>query len=508
MKRLLSTLLVLLLVGVAMGRPSSAAVRVGYLMRLHSAAAILAGMFAVQKAVVLDPSRKKVIWTDRRAGKTFTVLADFMRRGLRARAPVHFIYIALTHPSAEGIAWPVIKELDERYGLGGRFQEQKLRYTGPGGFTIQLVGADRPGWGKRIYGRKLAGVAIDEAAFFSIDLRDLVDDYTKHCLSDLAGVLYLMSIPGHVPRGLFYELTKGFDYKAIFSGNIPMRTKACPDATSWSVHTWTALQNPHMAAQITKEIAKEHEDNPDCENDPRYQRNRMKAWTTLLGERVYAWDETKNTFMGQWKPSDGDHFVLGLDFGWDDWTALSWNVWRDDHPALVELESKRLQHVLLDEVASHVRYYIEASGGENKIEIVADPAHRQLFEEFRRSYQLPVMEAEKCFKYDMQSIANTWYREGRIQIVNPESSAHVEEMGDLVWKVGPDGKRREQPGLRNDSCDAHFVAFRHARHYLEREAEATVPDQKAAAAAERDAMRAASIEAVRARLDNEWYEVG
>lgn len=466
--------------------------------RVTVAKQIYGSLFAEQQAAVADPCRRKVLWTTRRAGKTWTPLADFVAKGL-IRQNSMFVYIALTYNNAEIIAWPILKEMDARYKLGCRFQEQKLRCTMPGGSVIQLYGADRPGWSSRLYGTKLLGAAIDEAAFFRVDLNDLVDDVLGAALAQTGGdvgTLYLTSIPGKMPRGLFYELTRGFHYEATFAGETPQSTEMCPTASRWSVHTWTTDANPWMRDRFHQEIKEWLEADPNAEKDPRFLRNYRKAWVAEMGEQVYLFDSEINTYPHEWTPQPDDNYVIGIDFGWHDATAVSQCVWREDYPALVELDSWKASNILLSNLAVKVREYLPPAG--TGFTILGDPAHRQLFEEFRRAYELPVMEGEKSQKSDAIQVINSELRAGRVLVRRPASSPHVKEMQQLRWKVKPDGSKVEQPGQPNDCCDAFMLVHRHARHYLRGETEPEVQTQAQINRAEREAM----IEAEIARLQD------
>lgn len=430
------------------------------------ARAVISKLFPHQIQAAKDPARRKVIWTTRRAGKTFTVVADMMARGLLAPNSYQ-VYIGKTFSSAEGIAWPILKRLDRECKLGCRFQEQKLRVVLPGGAWIQLFGADRPGFHTKLYGLELLSAAVDEAAFYTVDLRDLVDDVLAPTLIGQRGTLYLMSIPGTIPTGLFYDLTHTFDYQETFSGRPAAKDER------YSVHSWTTADNPHMAVQFAEEIEQIAKANPEFMEDPRTLRNYFKAWVQELGESVYrfSWDRQTSP-LSAWTPRPDDHYVMGLDTGWSDAKAISLNVYRDDTTELTEILSWKKSFMLLAEFAEHIRAIMDdyKPGPDGSFSIVGD-AKMEIFEELRRAHNIPVMEAEKADKRGWIEIWNSEAASGRIQIIAPDRSPHVEEMGKLVKRYKPDGIWTEQPGQPNDCCDAHLMAFRHARHYLRGEEE-------------------------------------
>lgn len=420
-------------------------------------------LFEAQRAAVVDESSKKCLWCTGRAGKTTGVLTDFFHDGM---LPGHefyrYIYIARTSESAEEIAWPIAKELDRKFDLGCNFQEHKLKVTMPSGSWLRLYGANKPGWMDNLYGQKFRKLAIDEAAFFQVDLEAFIDDILELRGLDLNAQIYLMSIPPRDPTGLFHEIIKGFEKRVDMQG-VPSPTKV-----GWSVHSWTTESNPAMSEKFIKLRDEKLAQNPDIINDPGFRRNYLGERVTDRGKRVYDYKEERNAYKGKWEPRDGDHYILGIDFGWDDHQAFSVICWREDTPTLVEVESYREKEMRMDKIASYVRFYMEAYPG---LEIVGDPAHKQYFEEFRRRFDLPVLESEKANKYDWIEVINTDLVSGNIKIADADTSPHVEEMTTLKKRFRKDKTWAEQPGADNDCCDAFLAAYRHAYHYLYEEPE-------------------------------------
>lgn len=400
-------------------------------------------LFDAQRKAKFDTARKKAYLTSRRAGKTTCVLTDFVEQGI-AKPGTHYAFICLTQPSAEGIAWPILQEINKRFGLGCSFQEAKLRMRMPTGSSIKLYGADRARWSSRLLGHKLAGCAIDEAAFYSIKMHDLIDEVIDPTLNDLQGQLIMMSTPGIIPNGLFYEVT-------------------AKDLPGWSVHKWSALDNPHMLRQTLAKITQLKKDNPEVESTPSFRRNYLGEWVTEYGDRVYRfqWTTDANKW-GTYSKQPGDRYLCGLDIGWYDSTAFSVIAWNDNSSDVYEVESYREKEMALDKIASYLKMYCDSYKG---LTIVGDPSHRQAFEELRRRYQLPIIEAHKEGKFDWIELINCDLDAGHIKICNIESSQHIEEMADLVWAKKADGSLIEANGLENGICDAFLYAYHEAYHY-------------------------------------------
>jgi len=450
---------------------------------LRQAQALLGGLFEEQAAAVADPCRYKALWTSRRSGKTTCVMVDFAARALRQPA-TRYVYIALTFRSARDIAWPIIKELDRRYALGLRFQEASLRAIFPNGSEVQLVGADRPQVASTLYGQKLAGVAVDEAAFFSMDLEDLIKDYLAPALVDLQGVCWLMSIPGHLPRGLFFHLTSQFPFDEYQQAARPENTRECPTASRWSVHSWDYRANPWVAERVQAELDEELEANPNALKDPRIIRNYLKGWPVDVSELVYKYQSPRNVAEG-WQAGPEQRYTIGLDLGWKDYVALVVLAYEPDKPAITVVATWRARETLLDKVAEQVRAMLTTYPG---ADIVCDPGHLFTFEQLRRGYSLPIMAAEKAKKFQAIQLFNSAMLAGQLRVVDPDPHTNplVDEWTSLTWKVYPDGTKKEQPGQANDLCDACLTAWRHTHHYTSGE---QVPEGPQLSRAEADEAR-------------------
>lgn len=440
-------------------------------------------LFPEQLATLRDPAKCKAIWTTRQAGKTHVALVDFIEDS-RTHPYAQYRFIAQTYQSVEDIAWPVLHQINREFRLGMRFQEQKLRAIMPNGAQIRLYGADRPGWASKIYGQVLRRVYIDEAAFFTVSLYDIYEDYIQPALMKEEGQFWIMSIPGHLPRGIFDDCIKCFDPVDKISGvkceNGPRYHKfkwKHDRPTGFSVHRWTTAENPATNRQYFAQIEKAKAKNPDIEEDPRFQRNYRGLRVTEMGEMVYKFNPEKNTFHADgWKCRAGDHYIIGLDFGYDDRTAFVVLVWREDLPYLVEIESFRLEEAILGPIYAHHRTLLDQYDVPGTdIITVADHAHKHLFEAYRQRFDLDVICAEKENKFDWIAIYNASLAAGDIKFINPADSPHVEEMYSLKWRKNQRGMLEETPGQFNDACDAGMIGFRHSYHYLWEEEEQGPP---------------------------------
>lgn len=408
---------------------------------------LLDSLFPEQRAVVEDKSPLVLVRTSRRGGKTTAILAKFLDKAKRTPG-LAFAYIALTRPSAEQIAWSIIKDFDRRYGLGCRFTESKLRATLPNGSTITLYGADRKGWASRLLGTKLADAAIDEAAFFSTDLNELIHEVIGPALADLNGQLYLTSTPGPWLGGVFYEAD---------TGKVP----------GWSCHRWDTFANPHMEAAFRRKIDQLIAADPKVVDTPFFRRMYKNEWVTDLTDLVYHYVDERNGIDASEHSPENERrpkaqYVLGLDLGWHDRTAMAVLAWSPEDKIATIVESFGRAEMELDEAAGAIRIFMEQYPG---LVIVGDPARKQAFEELRRRYGLPILQAWKSAKLDWIDLLNSDLATGRLRVVRRDNAELIEEMGKLIWHRRPNGMRAEMPGAPNDFCDATLYAYRYAYHW-------------------------------------------
>jgi hypothetical protein len=352
-----------------------------------------------------------------------------------------YAYVGLTRNSARGIVWNMMKKLDRKYKLGARFLEGHLR-TSLMDAEISLHGADKAGWMDRLLGHEFRKVVIDEAGFYSIDLNKFIEELRPTVIGT-GGSIIMCSTPGHIPRGHFFDVTTG-------------------KVEGWSNYRWSSLDNPYIAKDIELEIARLKRENPEVEREAFFRRNYLGEWVTEFRNKVYKFDAGRNTWEGDFPSLEGWTFVLGVDLGWHDATALVVVGWHPNRKELFVAESFRSSELLISDVASLVKKYQDFYPN---LVMVGDPSHRQAFEELRRRWQLPIKEADKASKEDWQALINSDLEAGDIKLWEPQSSPLAEEWMELVWDERPNGTVVEAARIPNDTADAFLYAYRTAYHY-------------------------------------------
>jgi len=473
--------LVYLLAVVVAVLPSVVSEERAILVEIYRREGPIASLFGPQRAALEDEAKLRSWQCSRRAGKTTLAMVEFFHHA-QEHPDYEYAYIALTSRSAMRICWKILRKLNRQFKFGARFRESEKRVELPNGAALNIVGADRPDWMDRLYGQKFAKVWVDESAFYSIDLRYLVDEVLEPTVADLEGSITLMSTPGHICRGLFFDICAGKE-------------------KGWSLRKWGWKANPHVAKQVQRLLNRRKKNDAKYLEKPASRRMWLNEWVDDKGSKVYKFDiEVNDRALHELKEEQAtlalkagkgksvvnsildnpyhydrrpdDRFVCGLDIGWDDATAFSVKCWSHKRNKVIELHSYSEREMLLSRVASYLRYLMELYPG---LHIVGDPNRKQPFEELRRRYDLPMAEARKTDKKYWIDQYNSDLSDGSIVVVDPESSPHVEEMGDLYWRERPDKKLVEEPGADNDCSDASLYSFRECYHFLKTKEEPPRP---------------------------------
>jgi len=409
--------------------------------------------FDKQIAFIEDPSRLKAAFTTRRGAKSYTDGIYLLKEAFENPGS-NSLYLGLTRLSAKAIIWKdVFKELDYKFDLGLKFNETELTVTTPNGSVIYVAGVDVDDHErKKLFGRKYRLAVIDEAALYTIDLYDLVYVALKPAMADLRGTIVMSGMSSNITHGLFYDVT----------------TKR---EAGWSLHEWTAYDNPHMKVQWTEEIEDIKKNRPEFMKTARFKQAYLNQWVVDDDARVYRFDKKRNFVKS--KPLDITqwNYVLGVDLGHSpDPSTFVVGCYNQAHPKLYLIHAEKHLKMDVTDVANKIR----ALDLTYKFEVkVIDGANKQAVAELNnRQHNVGVITADKRDKSEFINLMNDDFIQGKILLLdngNEGLSQYADEMERLVWIV-EDGKvklpRKEHPTLPNNLCDAALYLWRHCYNYL------------------------------------------
>ena len=441
--------------------------------RAGVSAAILAGLFPQQLALVNDPARRKAALCGRRAGKT-TGMGSYLVKVAEENPECVVVYIALSRSSAKRLMWPILRRLNRKLyvnkGLAEiEFNNTDLTATFPNGSQVWLTGANDEDDIDKLRGDKYKLVVIDECASFGQHLAALIEEVLDPAVAEVDGTIVMTGSPSVICVGPFYTATTA-------------------TGGEWSRHHWTMLDNPMYEAWKGKPdwrerakaaLAAKRASKGWSETNPIYIREWMGEWVASDAGLVYHFDKDKNTYTRLptgWEFSDF-HYILGLDLGYRDPTAFVVCAYAEDLPDLYVVEEFSKPGMIPSEIEAKIR---ELDSHYHFIRMVADTGGlgKSIVEGFTRK-GLPLIAAEKTRKFEFIELMNGDMADGHIKA--PPGSELVKQwksvrLVDSRSGEPEDEKARGGMGYRpkendadpNDLVDACLYAFREAYHWLYR----------------------------------------
>lgn len=470
--------------------------------------------FPEQAAFIRDPARFKVLFGPRRIGKSIAVARLLLEKAW-AQPNTNCLYLGLTLDSAKKAIWKdglkfvvnggtVLRDgasvAIPPLGIGVTFNETHNTCTLENSSVIYVMGADSTDAPEKIRGGKYSIAVVDEAASFSLDLRDLYFTILRPALTDYRGTMVLTGTPGRIRRGLFFDITTGQDFKPKHR----WRKVDEDTGTDWSGHRWDSLDNPYQRLQESEDRARILVSNPRIAETPRYQEETLGQWSRDDKNRVYRYERVRNDFDGQLPEVKGRgrwHYVLGLDLAHSpDCAAICVGAYHDQDPTLYLLEGEQVLFNDITDIANKVKAYDKTYDLDMKI---VDGSMKLAVAEFNNRHGLQLLPAEKRSKAEFIDLMNADFIQGRIK-VNVNSFLALEEnpkdypdiraqYEDLVWdeRELKKNKRIEHPAMHNDLLDANLYLWRHCYQYL---SERDVTPLRAGTKSHYDAMEEAMLE--------------
>jgi len=398
-------------------------------------------LFPEQSGFVTEASRYLSAICTRRAGKTSGLALRYFNAARRHQGAI-LPYFALTRDSARNIMWPVLREMATKHQVQAEFKDSSLRCQ-VGTSEIVLMGADMPNFIGRVRGIKTPFAAIDEAQKFRNSiLTELIDDILTPAIADYAdGALAVCGTPGPLPKGKFYDITNGKE--------------------GYAIHRWSVFQNPYMPGirEFVEDMKRKKE---WTDSHPTYRREWLGEWVADIDALVYKWDEAKNWATSL--PTGELRYVLGVDLGYDpDPSAFVLCAYSPHDPTLYVIETFKQTKMIVSDVAERIRHYLK---DHPLCQVVIDlgAQGKQIGEEIRQRFAIPILAADKTGKSGFIEIMNSDLSQAHVKVVRGKGQDLVDEWSQLIWD--PDSARREEhPEYDNHLTDAALYAWRWAYNY-------------------------------------------
>ncbi len=421
---------------------------------------VLADAFPQQRAFIYDPSKLKSLFCTRRSAKSFTLCLHLVFDAL-LNPGSNYLFLGLTRESAKNIAWKdILKVINRRYNLNSRFNQTELSMTLPNGSVIRVTGvdADQDEMNK-LLGGKYRVAAIDEASMYTINVHNLVYGILKPAMTDPnasgeRGIICLGGTSSNFTRGLFYEVTTGRE-------------------PGWSLHSWTAHDNPYVATQWKEELEDIRLNRPLYMETPQYKQWYLNKWVVDEEKLVYRFNEDRNLYKelpitnrNPSKHNVGWTFVLGVDIGWEDDNGFVLTGYHINDPICYVIRTFKRNKLTFDEVVLRIQEFM-AHPLYAPHKVIIDGANKQGVESMRQRSSIPFDYADKNGKVDFIEMLNSDLIQGKIKF-SPDTTDLQNEMMSLVWQTDGDRiklPKKEHPSLPNHLCDAFLYAWRMGYHF-------------------------------------------
>lgn len=420
--------------------------------------------FDKQITFIRDPAKRKWVFTARRSGKSTAMAMMLLQDGFRYPHRKQ-LYIGLSADSAENAIWGILeKELDQRkirHSYNHTTHLLRLRNAA----EIKLAGMDAgPREMNKLLGGKYHRVAVDECQSYYQDIEKMVEVKLSMAVTDYAmrggGSIVLGGTPGdHMGEHYWFRLTRP--------------PSSGPRLPGWSGHTWTVPDNPHMIDEVTAEWARLASINPEhYQDDPSFRSQWLGEWVIDRGTRVYKFEATRNELDASRDAAairsilartDGWRFVIGVDFGWEDATAIVVAAYSLTDRRLYFVESEKHAHATFDQVGARL-VALNAKWRPQSMTADMVGGGKQLSESLREKFRLPLEMADKAEKQHHVARMNSDFLSSAIQIfpgANAELAREWNEL-ELDQRAISHGEWKEAARFANHLTDAALYAWRYS----------------------------------------------
>ena len=404
-------------------------------------------LFRQQVDFIEDGAKRKAAICSRRSGKSYAAGRYLIKEALEDEGST-CVYIARTREAAKRILWSSLKEANQRFRLGIKFNNADLIAVFPNRSKIMFTGANDASDVDKLRGAAFSLAVLDEAAFFNINLKELVNEVLAPALLDRDGSLVMISTPNSACHGFFYDITEKGAY-------------------NFSVHRWTVKDNPYMQHAV-RAIQKDIDDGILDPTDPSYKREYLGIWVRDDQEIVYNYSQD-NLFENR-PVSDEWEYVLGIDLGYHDATAFCVVAWSPDYPSLYVIDEFKQSKMLTSEVEDKIHRFMKDY---NFTSIVMDSgggASKMLLETFKQRSGIPLKPAHKSGdKVGMIKIMNSDLKACNVKI--KRGMELLTEWDKLQYNKSGTAEDKRFDNHLSDAC---FYAWQESRHFLYEEKEMPV----------------------------------
>lgn len=411
--------------------------------------------FKQQWGFVTSPAKFRAAFTTRRAGKSMGAALKILLTG-ELFPKCSMVYTGLTDQSALDIIWKdCLKPASEKYGIQVKLREKgsSIEVNFANGSKLHIIGINtKPDDMKKVFGKKLKLVVIDEGALYTQDIERFINTICMPATADLRGEILFIGMPDENTHSYFFRVTN-------------------EEEPGWEVHRWTCFDNVHVKEQMQEQVERFKLLDPQVEKKPWFRNQYLGEWCIDSAKRIYCFDESD--FIEK-LPDGNYYYVLGVDLGYNDPTAFVLFSYKDYDPDLYIVFAKKEKGLDITSVANRIKWFSSRYGQHKTI---IDGSHKQAVREMEKRHGISLVPAEKGGKDDFMKLLDDDLKAGRIKVLKGQADPLIKEWDNLAWDEGllKKGIYKEGKKAINHCADAALYAWRYCFNYIDRGSPEVMP---------------------------------
>ena len=416
---------------------------------LATAEELRARWFPQQARFFRSTAKRRVAFTTRRGGKTIGTALWLVSSLLENPTSLH-LYMAQTAGICKLYMWGEIKRLIQEYELPLRTNETDLTVIHERGLgAIVLKGADKSDEIEKLRGPKWIKVALDEAASFGVFIENLILEVLGAALMDQGGELIMTGTAGKKKEGIFYEACH------------ELRRRKSDGTPVWELHKWSFQDNPYIPEDAKNEDSIIDDNGFSGVDDPRFLREFRGVWAVGESERVFSGYQSDANDYEIELPSEHDwRFVLGVDFGWHDESAMVVAAYALTCTSVYVEDAWSRPRQYSDDVARQIHVFRERYG--QKIRIVGDLGGygKGIAVHLQRDYGIHVAPAAKRDKLDHIAFINSAFKRRDLMLRKDRCRELADQFRQVAWNATRTDMGNHE---KDDLAAACLYAWREAK---------------------------------------------
>jgi len=292
----------------------------------------------------------------------------------------------------------------------------------------------------KLLGQKFKLAVVDEASKFRVDMHRLIFDVMKPAIADYNGTIVLIGTATNYINSYFARASRGIE-------------------PGWSVHKWSALDNPHMKRQFQLEMDQHRVRNPLVDKEAWFIQNYLGEWVVDTKALIYKYSHAN---LIDELPDNKDYtYVLGVKISYSGHTAFAVAAYSTRSRDAYILEAYKLNTV---DIYRIVEEALKLDSRYKFASIICADVSKRLTQEIRSRFPLSVEDHSEKDKEALMRLFASELKQKNIKVFRKNTDIVLEWdsiIRDETYKRG----LREDPRCPNAVSTAALYAWQKCFNY-------------------------------------------